>query len=492
MNLTAGKTLQNGKYALDCLLEEAGLVVTLKAYQAYLNQPVVLKTLKQNSETPTDIAHLKHRFVETARRYARCVHPGLARVSDLFEEGGVPFVAMDFVAGQSLAERVQTGGVLTEAQAIQFVRQVGSALSVIHKQGLVHGNVEPGNLICPSGADFVVLVNFAMPDGEEVGAIERSPSHSGYRAIEQSRSDIPLSAATDIYGLAATFYFLVTGLAPVAAVLREKTSLIPPRQLRSDLSPELEAAILSGMVLDEKERPPTIAAWLAQLPGGDRLTPIDVSAGAALPTPVQRPVLPTNLNGERYSPAPAPPSPPAPAVTTPVPAARIVFPEPKRRLPKAVVGTAAIAAVMGLGLGLVLRFGAAHGIGPKLFNTQQTFPPLSDWVGTGESSTPIAPMPSIPAKSVAKPKSTSTPQFSPSPLPPSKPDPTDSSLPPSPAVIVSPSPAPATNSLPQENPLQSPTSAPAPETSIKVLERAQNGQDGKAPEAVNPQPLPSP
>ena len=109
MHLTAGKKLQNGKYVVDAILNQRELSTTLRAHQVHLNQPVILTTLGSSPETMGDTAHLKQSFIETARRFARCQHPGLARVVDLFEEEGQPFVVLDCGVGQSLARLAQVG-----------------------------------------------------------------------------------------------------------------------------------------------------------------------------------------------------------------------------------------------------------------------------------------------------------------------------------------------------------------------------------------------
>jgi serine/threonine-protein kinase len=469
MNLTAGTTLQNGKYLLGNVLGQGKLCTTLQATQAYLNQAVVLKTLRSDSQTSADSAQLRQQFIEDARRFAQCQHPGLVRVVDLFVETGLPFAAMDYVAGQSLASLVQAYGPLSEAQAIQYIRQAGSALSVIHRNGLVHRDVNPQNLIRPQGTDFVVLVDFGIIHQTMSVGEGSAVTEDCYAAIEQFQSQAKLSAATDIYALAGTLYFLTTGQKPMGATLRDHTLLPPPRKLQPKLSSATESAILSGLEVNSQSRPHTIAAWFALLPSSETLPPVsEFPTPQGHPSPsVQLPPASANSNGSKAtSPVPQP----APQAT------RVVSPSPsvspaaaqleKNRFPKAIVATALISAMLGLGVGVVLRLSAASGIGPRIFHTQQSFPPLNDWPGSAEpAAAPVAPLPPPP-----------TVRQNPEPLPPVRPKPV-------PPVISSPSPSPQPTPQLTGEPFPSPTSG--------VSSTPSPLPNPLPPETISPQPNPS-
>ncbi len=458
MKLAVGATLQNGKYAVTNILGQSDLSLTLKATQAFLNQTVVLKTVKPNAQIPVDFAQLKQRFGEDARRFARCQHPGLVRLLDFFEEGGLPFAVMDFVGGQSLADRVRDYGPLPEAQALQYIRQVGSALSVVHKHGLVHKSVNPSNLVRPAGTEFVVLVDYGILDWTVLDRSDDSIQqiNDPYRAIEYYQPFASLIPATDIYALAATLYFLLTGHPPIPATRQEQSPLPAPRKLRPDISAAVEAAILNGMAAKPQARPQTIAAWFAQLPGAELLPPVQLSKGTVLPD-IQPALGVTNgkpqtatTNGKTQVVAP-PAAGNSSTVAAKHPVTVAPLPSRKSRLPKVLVGTATIAVLAGLGLGLVLRLGALTGIGPKIFHTQQTFPPLPDWDGAAE---PVA------APAVDTPRiNPSRPLRAEQPVPAKpKPTPTPSSTP-----IAQPSPEPTIEALPNPTSTQTvPPASPAP------------------------------
>ncbi|WP_181357762.1 serine/threonine-protein kinase [Stenomitos frigidus] len=481
MNLTAGTALQNGKYILQNLLGQSTLGITFRAIQAPSNQSVVLKTLQIQPQT--DSAHWKRRFVEEARRVAQCQHPGLARVLEVFEESGLPCVVMDYVAGQTLAEYVRSRAPLPELEAVQYVRQAGAALSVLHRQGLLHRDVKPENLVRPKGASFVVLVGFGMAHYAVLGVPDRAESLSPYAAIELHQRQVNLTTATDIYGLVSALYFLVTGQAPMTASRRHQSALIPPRQLQPQLSTAIEQAILSGMAINPQDRPQTIADWFALLPvhqplpavqgltnGGEPRAAIDLSRTGAASNGSSHPTGPPTA-----PPTPAPQAPTAVTQTTQSIApsqwsAASPVPTSKSRLPKALMMTAAIAIAFGAGLGLALRFSAAHGIGPTFFQTNQDFPPVQNWplqAAPADFST-APPLPEPPPMRSLTPErpltiqpaprpSPTQPKPTPSPTAPIEATPTPTLSPFIPAVPPSPLPSPALPTNP----------APRPATSVQ-------------------------
>lgn len=465
MNLTAGASLQNGKYILNNALGQSDLGITLKATQAFLNQPVVLKTLKPNPSIPMDFGQLRQRFLEEARRFAQCQHSNLVRVVDLFEESGVPFVVMDYVPGESLAEVVQSRHPMPEAKAIQYIRQIGSAIAVIHRQGLIHGDIKPKNIIRPVSTDSVVLVDYGISHRAALGITDPggTASDTGYAAIEQIQLSSPINPATDIYSLAATLYFLVTGHPPIAANLRHQSPLQSPRKFQPHLSQALETAIMKGMELHAQARPQTIAAWFALLPGQDSLPPVQLSQGTETSAATVA-VAKSSSNGSRQNPSPQPVAVQRP---TPTPATRAIAPSivsnttpplpHKSRLPHAVAFTAAIAIAAGLGAGLALRLSAVNGIGPRIFNTQQTFPPHKDWPGSAEPvAAPVPPLPAAPPVREIAPPPAPKPKASPSPSPSPQPQPS-----PEPSVEAAPSPSPTEPVAPITEPSPQPNLPPA-------------------------------
>ncbi len=429
MLLTVGSTLQSGKYTITAVLGQ-GLSRTVKAVQAPLNRAVVLKTINLQQRVPIDIAHLRQAFVTEVHQLAQCHHPGFVGLLDLFEEDGLPFVVMDFIEGHSLTKVVKQQGALSEADALRQVRQVGSVLAALHRQGLIHQDVKPENFIRPVSADFAVLVDYGLIQREMLRALYGAGAIPlrDYAAPEVVRSPQEqelasqprITPAVDVYALAASLYFLVTGQKPTAALLRQYSPLVAPRQLQPNLSPALEQAILAGMELDAAKRPQTIAAWFSLLPGTEaEMPPVqsdgmnqatngaavgDRPASVTLP-PTERkgqqaasistPLMPTN----GIAPAPMPPK---TKQTTMV----VAHPQPPQPVAKrrtnwrSLVLTGLFAGVIGSGSGLALRMSGSTGPGSSIFHTEQAFPPLPDFpkrITSADSAPPtLRPQPSEP------------------------------------------------------------------------------------------------
>jgi serine/threonine-protein kinase len=274
MNTLAGKTLQGGKYTLEQPLGQGGFGITFRAMHHYLGQVVVVKTLNPANRTHPQFAKMEQQFWDEARRLASCVHPNIVRVNDFFVEDGVPYLVMDYIAGQTLEQVVFPDHPLPEAIAVHYIRQVAAALQLVHQNGLLHRDVKPQNIMLREGTQDVVLIDFGI--AREFNPAGTTQTHTsiiseGYAPVEQYMPQAKRTPATDVYGLAATLYALLTAQVPVASILRDRRPIPAPRDLRPELSPMVNQAVMRGMAIDTRYRPGTVDEWLAMLPA-DRPT----------------------------------------------------------------------------------------------------------------------------------------------------------------------------------------------------------------------------
>lgn len=305
-----GASLQNGKYVIEAELGHGGFGITYRAIRHPLNQQVVIKTLRWPESTANQGDQLQ-RFEAEARRLAQCQHPHIVDVTDFFVEAGQPYLVMDFIPGQPLSALIFPRRPLEEAKALHYVRQIAQALQTVHGQGLLHRDVKPQNIMI--AGDRAVLIDFGIARELTSGHTQTHTNlvSEGYAPLEQYLPKAKRSAASDVYGLAATLYSAVTGEVPVASVLRSHQPLTPPRQFNPRLSQATEQTILQGMALELAQRPQSMATWLNLLkqpsaPGTQRRPQPSTTTQA---TQVVAPERPSGYSLDAAAPATAAPAP---------------------------------------------------------------------------------------------------------------------------------------------------------------------------------------
>jgi len=290
--LLVGKTLQGGKYTLEQELGRGGFGVTYKATHHYLDQVVVIKTLNESLQLHPEFPRFQHRFQDEAKALALCVHPNIVRVSDFFVEAEWPYMVMDYVAGPTLQEVVFPGRPLDEDTAIYYIRQVGEALKVVHQKGLLHRDIKPANIILRQGTQEVVLIDFGIARGFNTDSTQTHTNmvSDGYAPLEQYLVKEKRTPASDVYGLAATLYALLTAQVPTPAVIRDRQPMPAPRELQPQMSAAVNQAIMRGMAVEARFRPANVEEWLSLLPNPQLAqvngTPIASSTHTGVTAPV--------------------------------------------------------------------------------------------------------------------------------------------------------------------------------------------------------------
>jgi formylglycine-generating enzyme required for sulfatase activity/tRNA A-37 threonylcarbamoyl transferase component Bud32 len=270
MAWTPGHPLKKRPFVVDCVLGEGGFGITYKVHHQFLDQDFVIKTPNARLINDPDYQKYLNRFIKEGQIVAKICHdphPHIVRVTDLFEEAGIHCLVMDYVPGESLWKYVQNQGALSEAQAVRYIRQIGDALRVVHQAGLVHRDVTPLNIMVRS-PEKAVLIDFGIAKGliPTTSTTTDKAGNRGFAPYEQMvRGSRKITV--DVYTLAASLYYAVTGQRPMDSFSRklDDAELIPPQQLISGLSDATNQAILSGMALEAKNRPQSIEAWLALL-----------------------------------------------------------------------------------------------------------------------------------------------------------------------------------------------------------------------------------
>ena len=240
-------------------LGEGGMGLVFVAQSPRYPAPVALKVLKPDS-TEQDLK----RFQAEAKAMSRLEHPNLVRI---FEHNrsreGHWYMAMELIEGGSLDKRLEDHGPLPPAEAIAMAVSMASALACAHAAGILHRDLKPHNVLI-DGAGQAHLSDFGLAKVLDAEALTRPGEVIGtpvYMAPEQALAEGAVDARTDVYGLGATLYHLVTGRRPFEAkgitqlllkIVKEPPRA--PREIRPEIPPGLEAVILRCMSKERAQR----------------------------------------------------------------------------------------------------------------------------------------------------------------------------------------------------------------------------------------------
>ena len=287
--LHPGDNLQGGKYRIEKVLGQGGFGITYLAIQGGLERTVAIKeffmreaccrasdsrgvTLGTEGNRET-VDRYRQKFLKEARSIARLNHPHIVRIIDVFEENGTAYYVMEYVAGGSLSDRVGRQGALSESEATRYIRQVADALTYIHTQRMTHLDVKPANIML-TDKDEVVLIDFGLAKQYDSATGHQTSStpvgiSEGYAPLEQYMQGGvgEFSPETDIYALGATYYKLLTGQTPPSASSVNEDGL-PLEPLKSrGVTPLVITAITHAMEGRRRDRPKTVAEFLAEFDG---------------------------------------------------------------------------------------------------------------------------------------------------------------------------------------------------------------------------------
>lgn len=281
--LQPNTTLQNGKYRIERVLGQGGFGITYLATDIALDRKVAIKEffpkdycgrngstshVTLGTESAADfVQRLKAKFLKEVRNIAKLDHPGIIRIYAAFEENNTAYYVMEYIEDENLAEMVNRNGRLSEAKAIHYIEKVGEALKYIHDRKINHLDIKPANIMVRREDDRPILIDFGLSkqydtDGQQTSTTPTGISH-GYAPMEQYNDGgvKEFSPQTDIYSLAATLYFLLSGITPPQATRLIDEELDFPQSIPTSLI----APISKGMATSRKQRYDVVGKFLADL-----------------------------------------------------------------------------------------------------------------------------------------------------------------------------------------------------------------------------------
>jgi serine/threonine protein kinase len=247
-----------GRYCIERTLGGGGMAVVYAARDDRLDRMVAVKVLAENLAAQPEI---RRRFLREARIAAALSHPNIVEIFDS-GENGQPYIVMEYVPGPTLAHELHRRGPFAAEDASRIAAEAAAGLGHAHAAGIVHRDVKPENLLLGPG-DGVKIADFGIAhalDGTRLTSTGTVLGTAAYLAPEQARGE-PVSPATDVYGLGAVLYELLTGRPPHSAatltelLARKLEDPDPPATLRPAVSPALDALVERCLALDPGMRP---------------------------------------------------------------------------------------------------------------------------------------------------------------------------------------------------------------------------------------------
>lgn len=263
----SGQQLQDSKYTIEKELGEGGFGITYRARDNQGNY-VVIKTLNDAIQKRADFAKFQQDFLNEAIKLAKCSHPHIVQIYEVIHENDLWCMVMEYIDGEDLGSFVENQGVLSETEALRYIQQIGSALTVVHDNGLLHRDIKPQNIMLRSGKSEAVLIDFgiAREFSQNLTQTHTQMLADGFAPIEQYDKRAKRGAFTDVYALAATLYSVLTGELPTISPMRAiGTELAEAKKINSSISDKVNQAIIKGMELKPENRSQSINEWLSLL-----------------------------------------------------------------------------------------------------------------------------------------------------------------------------------------------------------------------------------
>jgi beta-lactam-binding protein with PASTA domain/tRNA A-37 threonylcarbamoyl transferase component Bud32 len=247
----AGRVFSN-RYEIEREIAQGGMAEVYLAHDQLLNRPVAMKALfPEYAREPSFV----ERFRREAQAAANLNHPNIVAIYDWGQEDGTYFIVMEYVEGRALRDLMRSEGPIDPSQAAEITAEIASALAFAHRNGVVHRDVKPGNvLLTRSGT--VKVTDFGIARAGASDGLTQTGSVMGtatYFSPEQAQG-LPVDGRSDVYALGVVLYEMVTGVAPFTADspvsvaykhVREEPML--PSERNPDVPPDLEQIIMTAL-----------------------------------------------------------------------------------------------------------------------------------------------------------------------------------------------------------------------------------------------------
>lgn len=277
-------SILGGKYIVGKALGSGGFGVTYIGYDAELERKVAIKEYLPGEFSTRIPGQTKvtiyegdgkeqfqsgiEKFQEEAKRLARFQNiPGVVPIYDSLFENDTAYIVMEYIDGETLKAKMEREGRMSVESAMEIILPIAAALTEIHKEGIIHRDIAPDNIMVDKEGE-PKLIDFGA---SRFATATHSMSLSvlikeGYTPLEQYQSRGKQGPWTDVYALAAVLYTMLTGKAPQASMRRlEKDELKPPSKAGAKVGRNMDTAIMNALNLKAEERTPSMDVFAEEL-----------------------------------------------------------------------------------------------------------------------------------------------------------------------------------------------------------------------------------
>ena len=254
---------------------------------------VAVKTVRPDLLSSEDLQEGEAiaRFEREARSAASIRHPNVVDVTDFGQSAeGVFFLVMEYVKGETLHDLLRREGTLTASRALDLLKQMAAGVEAAHEAGILHRDLKPANIfllktgkksVSKTDDGFIKVGDFGLAkmvgDAATEISAKQGPASRGiigtpeFMAPEQMHSERPIDVRADVYALGTIAYMMLGGRVPFTGdlmqIISSKMTQQPPplSKLRSDISPEIERAIMHALATAPENRPATASDWIDEL-----------------------------------------------------------------------------------------------------------------------------------------------------------------------------------------------------------------------------------
>ncbi len=292
----APDTLVDGRYRVLNRLGSGGMADVYCAEDSHLGRQVALKVLYRRFAQDAEFVE---RFKREAQSAAGLTHPNVVNVFDRGEHDGTYYIAMEYLPGRTLKEVIGERGALDQESVIDIGIQILRAASFAHRRGVVHRDLKPHNVMLDDAGNAKVtdfgIARAGASEMTEAGSIMGTAQ---YLSPEQAQGQ-PATSQSDLYSVGVILYELLTGRLPfdgesavAIAVQHLNDPPTPISQLRPDVAPELEAAVMRALAKDPAARWADADEFIRALEGaraGVAAKPLGQDTAAFAPVPAAAP-----------------------------------------------------------------------------------------------------------------------------------------------------------------------------------------------------------